>query len=478
MRLISLPSSSISLLIVWVLILSKICPAKPIANCQQFQHEVLIEHPILAEKEVSLSLAKQKLEALNKSVILPKFELQLGMGPAPGLRSSFDTSYGASLTTGDTIVFLEKGQDFDFRKWGPFYGLELNAVQPLNYHRFKAGQNARVHEIKVTEAEFQKEKINISQEAQEIYYQYQFALRMQKILSEANRDLNKAEKQLDKLIDEEDPSVSQNDLFKIKAGKYVLTKGLGEAEVGLKRAAQGLRFYLGRSDTLPIELEDSVLARRTEQMPSLDTLHAIAQHNHPDLKRLRNGLIARQEQMEVAKGEIGPDIFLFGNFKYSKAWSEDREVGSKDPFSQDPLNELTGVGGIGLKLKLNFWDRYENYKRSRIELSQLKRTDAYASQGILIYVNEAYWEYEQAAKNADEAETSLRAAESWLKSSAMDYDIDPSKAKGMLDPYKTAVEARRNYYEAVMNYNIAWAKVIQSVGWTLDDFLGNVKLSP
>jgi hypothetical protein len=73
--------------------------------------------------------------------------------------------------------------------------------------------------------------------------------------------------------------------------------------------------------------------------------------------------------------------------------------------------------------------------------------------------------------NVAEAQKSLRAAEAWLKGAAMKYDLDPSNAKDLISPYKTALGARRDYYEAVLNYDLAVAKVIRSIGWTLGDFI-------
>jgi outer membrane protein TolC len=217
--------------------------------------------------------------------------------------------------------------------------------------------------------------------------------------------------------------------------------------------------------------KDSALTMRPEVLPSLDSLKMLALLNHPDLKRLANGLAARRELVRVAKGELGPDIFLFGSFKYTKAWSPLRSSGGEDPFARDPLNELTGVGGLGMRLNLNFWSRYQKVRKERIELTQLERTETYAARGLLLKLQDEYIQMLNCKANVADAQKSLRAAEAWLKGAAMKYDLDPSNAKDLISPYKTALGARRDYYEAVLNYDLAVAKVIKSIGWTLGDFI-------
>ncbi|MEO6095024.1 MAG: TolC family protein, partial [Fibrobacteria bacterium] len=286
-----------------------------------------------------------------------------------------------------------------------------------------------------------------------------------------------AQKKMEEMLDEGDEGVKQTDLLELKAGRYTLEKSRNEAGLGVARSDLGLRFLLQIPDSIAIIPKDSVLALRGEVLPSLDSLKLLTLLNHPDLKRLANGLAARRELVRVAKGEIGPDIFLFGTFKYTKAWSTDRQSGGEDPFARDPLNEITGVGGLGMRLNLNFWSRYQKARKEKIELTQLERTETYAARGLVLKMQDEYVQMLNQRANVTEAQKSLRAAEAWLKGAALKYDLEPSTAKDMIGPYKTVLGAKRDYFEAVMNYNLAVAKVIKSIGWTLTDYLHSLSLS-
>lgn len=446
-----------------------------------FERRAVEGSPILFEKRANIDKVEQKLRQLEASVLVPRFELEMLMGPAPGLRQSNDTASRILVRSGQGIA-LEPGVDsvrlpvlstdreYDFGEWGPFYGIEVNAAQPLNLARYRAGRKAATHEVKVSEAEFQKERIEVSVEAQQAYYGLLYARTMLAELVQAGKDLDEAERKISDMLDEGDESVKQTDLLELRAGRYALEKARNQALHGRERASLGAHFLLQLPEKSVFSPAESALTLRAERPPSLDSLKILLIRHHPDLKRLENGLAAREELVRVALGELGPDIFLYGNFRYSKAWSSDRESGGDDPFARDPLNDISGVVGIGLRLRLNFWERFQRYRKERIDLKQLRRTEVYAAKGLLLRLAEAHSEYERSLANVTEAQKSLRAAEAWLKAAAMKADMDPTTSKDLISPYKTALFARRDYFEAVQDCNLAFARVLRAVGWTLSDY--------
>jgi outer membrane protein TolC len=429
-------------------------------------------HPMLLEKKLEIDKAEQQMRELEMAAILPRFQVETGIGPAPGLKTLAETTLVSSSVAGGASGFFEQyHKDYDFGTWGPFFGIEVTVAQPLNLSRYRAGHKATVSNVKVAQAQFHKEQLDVSEDAQKLYFQRVYAGQMFAILKDATKELDRAQKKMEEMLDEGDQGVKQTDLLELKAGRYTLEKARNEAGLGVARADLGLRFLLQLPDSIAIVPKDSVLALRGEALPSLDSLKLLTLLNHPDLKRLANGLAARRELVRVAKGEIGPDIFLFGTFKYTKAWSTDRQSGGEDPFARDPLNEITGVGGLGMRLNLNFWSRYQKARKEKIELTQLERTETYAARGLILKMQDEYVQMLNQRANVTEAQKSLRAAEAWLKGAALKYDLEPSTAKDMIGPYKTVLGAKRDYFEAVMNYNLAVAKVIKSIGWTLADYL-------
>ncbi len=444
----------------------------PVLTCAEIERIALMDHPILLEKAMEVDKAREKIRDLDMGVILPKFEIETGIGPAPGIR---ETQRVTPTVSGNDAV-IDYSRELDMSEWGPFFGIQARVIQPLNIGRYRAARRAATLNTDVSQAAFQKERIEVSEEAQTICFQRLYAITMHREMDAAREELDRAQQKLSDRLDEGDESVSQTDVLQLKAGRFALDQGLSEARLGVDRSALALRFLLERtpSDTAAREISDTVLSVRHETLPELNALKLAALRDHPDLTRLRNGLAARQELLKVAQGELGPDIFLFGTFEYSKAWSSDRQSGGSDPFARDPLNELTGVAGLGMRLQLNFWSRYQGYRRERLNLRQLERTEVYAARGILLKVEDAYLRAIKARKDVDDAQKALRASEAWLKGAAMRYDLDPDEASGLIAPFRQTILTKRDYYKSVLDYNLAVAAVLKATGWTLSDYLGTL----
>jgi outer membrane protein TolC len=443
-------------------------------TCVEIERIALADHPILAEKALDVDKAQEKVRDLDMGVILPRFEIETGMGPAPGIREIVrDTLQRYNSPD----PYYRTDREYDFGEWGPFFGIQAKIAQPLNIARYRAGRRAATLNVRVSEAEFKKQQLDVSEEAQTICHQRLFALTMRRELEAARKDLDRAQQKLSDRLDEGDEEVSQTDVLQLKAGRFSLDQGVNEAVLGVDRTGLALRFLLARpdDDSAAAELADSGLTLRTEALPPLDSLKFAALRDHPDLSRLRNGLAARQELLKVAQGGIGPDIFLFGTFEYSKAWSSDRQSGGGDPFARDPLNQLTGVAGLGMRLHLNFWNSYQSYRRERLSLRQLERTEVYAARGVVLRVEDAYLKVLKARADAEASQSALRAAEAWLKGAAMRYDLDPSEADGLTAPFRQSIIAKRDYYKAVLDYNLAVAALFKATGWTLSDYLGSLQ---
>lgn len=437
-----------------------------------FENRMIHYNPVLAEDSIKLEFAEQKLTDLRLGAILPKFEFQMAMGPAPGLNSRWDSSrvYDPSGIT--DLYIRSSSRDYDFNSWGPYMGMEFKAAQPLNFYRYRSSIKAGRLNLQITKQEVRKSQLDATVDAFRIYYGYLFASLMLKETTKAKIDMAKAMETIEEKIDEGDESVSQKDLLELKSNLYTLESGHNEASKESQRAMLGTRFYLSLSMQTVFVPADSLLTPVSYSLPSLDTIKKYTIEFHPDLQRLEKGLSARRELLQISRGEMGPDIFVFAGFNYTKTWSPKRE-GEGDPFASDPLNDIGGVVGIGITQRLNFWSRYQGYSKNVIELKQLQRKEVYAVRGLVMQAEDAYLCFIEAKDNMESALRSLKAAEAWLKGAAMKYDLDPSLAKDLISPYKTTLNAKKDYYKAVYEYNMAFSKVLKSIGWTLNDFLAH-----
>jgi outer membrane protein TolC len=421
---------------------------------QAFVREALRVDPRMREERMAREAKVLQVSAIKAGALLPKFEVSMLMGPAPGLKTSVEN--------GDTV------ETWDFTKLGPFLGADFSIAQPLNYGQLETGLKAARADLRQKEMDIANKELRKSVELQEYYYGYLLALELKKLVLDAQAQLRKAQEKMETALEDEDEGVSQQDVLEIKAGFFEVDKGVADAEMGLRKVRLATRFALGLDDSTFFVPAESALTARGDAVPSLDSLKSLARHLNPDLRRLQAGLEGMDMQMELAAAKLGPEFFIMGQFTYAKSWAGDRTSINSDAFAQDPVNTISGALGLGVKYKLNLWSTWENYKKVRAEYRVLKHKESYAFEGTDLLVEEKYLEWENCRDKYESVRRSLQATEGILKGVALQYEIDPSRSDALVSAYKKNLYMQKDYYYAVYNYNIAIANLYAQVGLPAD----------
>jgi outer membrane protein TolC len=284
------------------------------------------------------------------------------------------------------------------------------------------------------------------------------------ILQGADVRVDSLDSAMQKKLDDDDDDVSQTDLFQLRMGRFELEKDLQEAILGRARAREGLAFALGLPNADSLHLLDSLLEPLPE-LPPLDTLST--DFAHPDLVKLKAGLDAKQALLDVERANLGPDIYLFGKFSYTKSWVENRNQANPDVLITDPLNNVSGMIGLGFTWHLNFWNQLGNVHGAELELQMLRRKQAYARKGLEAQMKASWLGYRTLGERIASAEKARDAAESWLHVVAQQADLDPSKSKDLVAPYKSWLDFQGKYWEAVYQRNLAALNVLLGSGLIL-----------
>ena len=426
-------------------------------DCMRFVEKGLANDPQLAETRFGVQAKKEKLSALTSEVILPTFNIAMMVGPAPGLKEAVDN-------WGDTIDV------YDFSKMGPFWGVEGKFIQPLNFGQYRSGKKALEADVQQKQYSIESQVNKKDVELQSYYYNYLLAKEMQRIAADAQKQVDKAYEQLEEALDDDDPNVSQMDLLKLKAQLHSVKEGVTDADLGMKRVQLAIRFSLGLSEGDVFVAEDTCLAPRPEPLPTLEEVQNYTVLFHPELKQLAAGLSARRLQMDLAEARLAPEFFIMGQFEYVKSWAGNRKVMVKNAFAEDAVNKLSGLIGVGLRYRLNFWKDWSNFREARTEYRGLQMKEHYAADGLVAKAVEQYYQVVAAKDKLDAIKESLRASEAILKGAAMQYDLDKSKTGDLVSAYAQNVSLQKDYYFAVCKYNIEFASLISKMGMSLADF--------
>lgn len=425
-------------------------------DLSRFVEEGLKVDPQLAETRQGTESKRDKIRQLKAEAILPTFYVSMMVGPAPGLREE--------VSNGDTTDV------YDFSKMGPFWGVQAKFIQPLNLGQYRAGKAALEADLEQKSFEIENQVNKKDVELQTYYYNYLLAKEMIRIATDAQKQVDNAYEKMEEALDDDDPNVSQMDLLNLKAKMHTVKEGVSEANLGMKRVMLAIRFALNMNDGDTFVSEDSSLTPRPEPLPTLDEVRELTVRHHPELRQLSAGLRARRIQMDLAEAKLAPEFFVMGEVEYVKSWAGNRSIMQKDAFSEDAVNKLDGVIGLGLRYNLNFWKNWEKYRSAKTDYRGLQLKENYATEGLMAKAEEQYYIVEAAREKMDAMKESLRASEAILKGAAMQYDLDKSKTGDLVSAYTQNVTMQKDYYFAVCKYNVEFAQLIAKIGWSLKDF--------
>ena len=426
-------------------------------DCLHFVEQGLANDPQMAETKHGLESKNDKIRSLTAEVILPTFNVSMMVGPAPGLKETVDQ-------WGDTV------DTYDFSRMGPFWAVEAKFIQPLNLGQYRSGKKALEADLQQKTFEIENLTLKKEVELQSYYYNYLLALEMKRLAADAKKQVDKAYDQLEEALDEDEPTVSQNDLLNLKAKMHTVKEGVIEADLGMKRVMLAIRFALALPEGDTFATEDTVLAMRPEPLPTEEQVRDLTIKYNPELKQLEAGLRARRLQMDLAEAKLAPEFFIMGEFQYVKSWAGNRNVLQKSAFAQDAVNKISGLVGVGLRYRLNFWKSWEEFRKARTDYRGLQLKENYAADGLVAKAVEQYYQVVAAKEKLDAMRESLRASEALLKGAAMKYDLDKSQTSDLVSAYTQNVTMKKDYYFAVCRYNVEFAGLIAKMGLSLQEY--------
>ena len=209
---------------------------------------------------------------------------------------------------------------------------------------------------------------------------------------------------------------------------------------------------------------------RPEPLPTEEQVRELTIKYNPELNQLEAGLRARRLQMDLAEAKLAPEFFIMGEFQYVKSWAGNRNVLQKSAFAEDAVNRISGLVGVGLRYRLNFWKSWEDFRKARTDYRGLQLKENYAADGLVAKAIEQYYQVIAAKETLDAMRESLRASEALLKGAAMKYDLDKSQTSELVSAYTQNVTMKKDYYFAVCRYNVEFAGLIAKMGLSLQEY--------
>jgi len=165
--------------------------------------------------------------------------------------------------------------------------------------------------------------------------------------------------------------------------------------------------------------------------------------------------------VDAARSAYYPQIFLAGGLRYAAAPGR---TDQHNPFVKDEFNYFNGGVFIGIQQSFEFGLLRAQVDKARATFRQLKAKESSAEQGILLYIQQAYYGYQQAEQDLDKARQGRQLGRQWLKLAREEYEFDPDTLKDLITAFEAWARLEQSYYEAIYDFNVSLAELEKTAG--------------
>ena len=426
---------------------------------------------IASEKKIQLSLGEAIRHGLqeNSELKMKSQDVAFAEGRLAEVRSFMMPSI--SNTTLLAPIYKETGDALrsqaDTSQWGPWIKTTTTIIQPLYaYGKATYYGGAAKQAIEAEKDQKRMKEDELIFDIKQYYYSAQAAFNVMERVEESEKKLNDVIKRVDELLKSGSGEVRKQDAYKLKT---LLQEIKQKKEWVLKNqdlATRAVAFKAGYSVKDPVEIQDKVLNKENFQLESLSHYQKLAMDSRPEMKALSEGISARDN---LVKGELTNrlPVFFIGGLIDVADTPNDIRTRQGSPYANDPYNGLNMGVGLGARWNLDLWKVNAKVQQEKAEYHKLVYQKELADKGIPVEVEKAYLEYKEALHNIEYSTEQVDQSKKWFLQSVMAWGFGIGDSREVMESVIFKGLADKNYFEALLNHNVAIAALSKSTGTEL-----------
>lgn len=293
------------------------------------------------------------------------------------------------------------------------------------------------------------------------YYGAQLAASALDIIEDGRARFREAKAGIEKELEKESGRFTSNDLRKLIVEEADLESSYLETEALRAVAWQGLRIAAAVDADVPIALDTLELSPVHIERRAPEAYVELAIASRPELRMARAAVEARMGLVDLAEAEFLPNIALVGAFGFAEGTTADDP---DDPFAKDEYNFLSWGVVIGLDWRIDFAALTSALGRAKASLSKQEAEHAALLQQVRLEVLEQVGTMERRARELETRELAMKAAKGWLVSNTLNFGLGLVSTDELLKSLVAYSKARLTYYRTIYEFNLAVARLSQSVG--------------
>jgi outer membrane protein TolC len=389
----------------------------------------------------------QKRAQYTQALVAPysDFTLTSGLAIAPHV-------YGTSVYSPSNDLPISSDMNFA-------WSFAISGVVPLwTFGKITNVWDAASAQIKVGEAEVQKERNEMRLAVRRAFYGVLLARDALLLVGEAIDRVNKYTGSLEERVESGDADEIQ--LLKLQIQREELLVRESEARKQESIALSGLKFFTGLSNG--INVPDRPLKRLTHHLGPLARYLSAARLYRPEINMARAAVLAREAQVRAQTAQFFPDL---GVALSASVMNAPFVTDQRNPFVRDTGHSRSFGAALALRYKLDFLPQAAKYGQARAQLEEQRATERYALGGVGVEVEQAFREAEDAERRLEAFSRAVGYAKKWLIQVQQGIDIGTFEDGDVVDPAKEFALKRFSQMSATFDYNIALARLAQTTGW-------------
>ncbi|MEI6242224.1 MAG: TolC family protein [Chlamydiota bacterium] len=410
---------------------------------------------IQAEETYALDECLDMARSYSKRIEATKSQIDVAEGLKNEARSyllphiNVDGRYEIKNGSRDFSAFSEYGGSFSTKTIGVSANLLLfDGFSAWN--QFQAGKWGVVASQKNLEKAF----IHLEEEVKIAYFRVLETDKGVHVVEDSIKTLRQQLKTVEDFF--EQGMVAKTDVLSVEVQLAEKRKALLRAYNERIQARMNLNRHIGK-DLLHSFLLQEVCMPTLKSLSS-DNLHRYALSHRQDIKALKAQIEALESRYRAALGSYGPKLFAFGGYNRVE------NTIPQEPHQPKP-NKNWISGGVGLQFPL-----YEGGKTSaevkkiKGQISEAKANLEDLELGLLMEVNNAYFQWQEQYAGIAIDKVALSCAEENLRSTTDRYAQGLVSINDLLKAEEQLSHARMNSNRTLYRYHMAHAHLISVVG--------------
>lgn len=409
--------------------------------------------PEVAIDEAGVDFARARARQARAARFLTTFQATTAHAIAPTLDIPEDTPFPRDA------LYLDPNLRDDWTNPRPYNQIEVELLQPLFTWGELGGQiRAAEAAVDVERADAQATANEVALRTGELYYGLAAAEDLARLTAEAGDLIDTARDELQRLLDEGDPDVSDADLFQLRLFEQEFARQRVEVTEQRALARSALARQLLRPGT-PVQGES--LEPIALPIGSLEEVQALALRHRAELRQAAAGVEARSGLVEAARSDYYPKLFAGASFSGRYSIGRERQP---NPYIIDPYVGGGVRAGLGVRQQLAFGQTRARVEQAEAQLNEVRHQQTAAEQLVLFEVEEAFRRLVIAEATLQARTESAAIAGDWLRTEQINFDLALGRAQDLIAAARADLEARVAVVDAVRAYNVAALRLLAVTG--------------